>query len=128
MTICCFPNVAYLSETSRMVAVYRQLVEAGEQPLMATHEGTYEFVLEEEGIPFERVPPFMSRARSQAFVDANRRDIGLRRFFRFYETDELREHVRAEIALFERHDVRAVLTGWTLSTALSTRAAAGVDH
>ena len=89
----------------------------------ATHSGTYESVLEHEGIFFERVPPFMSRARSQAFVAANRRDVGLRRFLRFYDTDELRAHVRGEIALFRRHAVRAVLTGWTLSTALSTRAA-----
>ena len=49
MTICCFPNCAYLSETSRMLAVYKKLNEIGAEAILATHGGTYEFVLKDDG-------------------------------------------------------------------------------
>ncbi len=120
MTICCFPNCAYLSETSRMIAVYQKLVAMGEPVVMATHGGTYEFVLRDEGIPFHRVPPHMSDERAQEYVATNRGERGLHGF---YQTDELRQHVKSEMAFFRENDVSVVLTGWTLSNSLSTRAA-----
>ncbi|PIP12351.1 MAG: hypothetical protein COX49_06080 [bacterium (Candidatus Stahlbacteria) CG23_combo_of_CG06-09_8_20_14_all_40_9] len=122
MTICCFPNCAYLSETSRMIAVYKRLLAKDEKAIIATHGGTYEFVLEEEGIPFEYVTPIMSNERSQEFVAANRGDQGLRGFG-FYRIDELREHVQSEIEFFKENNISVVLTGFTLSNAVSTRAA-----
>ncbi len=120
MSICCFPNCAYLSETSRMLAVYKKLVERGADVIMATHGGTYEFVLKDEGIPFKLVEPRMSKERAQEYVATNRGERGTQGF---YKTDELREHVHSEIQFFKENNVSVVLTGWTLSTALSTRAA-----
>ena len=48
--ICCFPNCAYRSETSRMIAVYKSLIARGENAIVATHGGTYEYILRDEGI------------------------------------------------------------------------------
>lgn len=121
MTICCFPNCAYLSETSRMIAVYKRLIDKGEKAVVATHGGTYEFVLKDEGIPFEYVTPIMSNERAQEFVAANRGDQGLRGYG-FYKTDELRKHVQSEIKFFKENNISVVLTGFTLSNAVSTRA------
>ncbi|MFX1535097.1 MAG: glycosyltransferase [Promethearchaeota archaeon] len=111
-----------MSETSRMIAVYKQLLAKNERAIIATHGGTYEFVLKEKGIPFEYVTPIMSNDRAQEFVAANRGDQGLRGFG-FYKIDELREHVKSEIAFFKDNNISVVLTGFTLSNAVSTRAA-----
>ncbi len=118
--ICLFPHMGYLSETSRMVAVYKVLREQGEEPLVATHGGTYEWVLREEGIPYDVVPPTMSVERCQAFVKANRID---GQSGRFYEPDELEALVKEEIRYFQANGVAVVLTGFNLSLCLSARAA-----
>ena len=112
MTICCFPNCAYLSETSRMITIYKKLIERGEKAVVATHGGTYEFVLEDEGIPFEYINPIMSNERAQEFVAANRGERGLQGFYR---AEELREHVQSEVKFFEENNIDVVLTGFALS-------------
>ncbi len=116
MSICLFPNLAYLSETSRAVEIYRALRELGESPLVAAHGGTYEFILQEERIPYHIVPPVMTAKRCRDFVLAN---IGKKA--NFYTVPELREHVTEEVAFFKKHDVRIVHIGFTLSAKLSTR-------
>lgn len=121
MTICCFPNCAYLSETSRMVAIYKELLELGEEPLMATHGGTYVHILEEEGIPFYHIEPTMSHQRSLEFVAANRSDEGFKGPV-FYTTNELRDYVNFELVFFKEKEIDVVLTGFSLSAAISTRA------
>ena len=118
MTICCFPNCAYLSETSRMIAVYKRLIDRGEKAVIATHGGTYEFVLKDEGIPFEYITPIMSDERAQEFVAANRGERGLQGF---YEVEELRECVQSEIKFLKENNIDVVLTGFTLSNSVSTR-------
>ena len=119
MAICCFPNCAYLSETSRMVSVYKKLIEKGEKVLLATHGGTYEFVFNEEGIPYHHIEPHVSSERSLDFAASSRMERGHRDF---YNTDELRDHVQSEMNFFKEKGVSAVLSGWCLSNALSTRA------
>lgn len=116
MSICLFPNMAYLSETSRAIEIYKALREHGEAPLVATHGGTYEWVLREEGIPYHLVSPVLTPSRCREYVLAN---IGRQR--NFYTVPELREHVDKETAFFREHRVRVVHTGFTLSTKLSTR-------
>jgi UDP:flavonoid glycosyltransferase YjiC (YdhE family) len=104
-----------------MIAVYKRLLSKGEKVIIATHGGTYDFILKEEKIPFFHVEPHMSNERAQMFVASNRwREP--RHLHGFYRTDELREHVQSEIAFFRNNDVSVVLTGFTLSNALSTRA------
>lgn len=122
MSICCFPNCAYLSETSRMVAVYRELVKQGENPVMATHGGTYEFILKDEGIPYHIVQPYVSSARSLDYAAASRGERGYIGMGIYESDDELREHVRHEMEFFRVNGIGCVLIGWTQSCALSTRA------
>ncbi len=121
MTICCFPNCAYLSETSRMIAVYKKLVSMGENPLMATHGGTYEYLLEKESIPFKYVMPIFSHERSLEYVAANRGERGLYGMGYYKNDEELKQHVLSEIDFFRDNKVNVVLTGWTLSNVISTR-------
>ena len=118
--ICLFPHLGYLSETSRMIAVYKALVAAGEEPVMASHGGTYDWVLEQEGIPWRLIEPEMSVERCQAFVKANRIDGGLGGF---YQADELEQIVRHEIDFLVSGKFDAVLTGFNLSLGLSARKA-----
>ncbi len=116
MSICLFPNMGYLSETSRTIEIYKALRKQGETPFVATHGGTYEWVLQEENIPYHLVPPIMSPGRCRDYVLAN---IGRKR--NFYTVPELREHVDGETAFFREYRVQVVHTGFTLSTKLSTR-------
>lgn len=122
MSICCFPNCAYLSETSRMVEVYKELVKIGEKPLMATHGGTYEFILKESGIPYTIVEPRVSHQRSLEFAAASRGERGFSGGGMYDSEDELAEHVKYEIDFFKKNTISLVLAGWTQSCAISTRA------
>jgi hypothetical protein len=66
--ICLFPHMGYLSETSRMVEAYKALRDLGVEPLVATHGGTYEWVLDYEGINYEIIEPRMSHEQCQALL------------------------------------------------------------
>ena len=70
MPIICLPNCAYLSEVSRVIAIYRKLEELGADVVMASHGGTFEFELDQEGIPYERIEPRMSENLCQRYIDA----------------------------------------------------------
>ncbi len=120
MKICCFPHCAYLSETSRMIAVYKELENKGVEVIMATHGGQYEELLKTEKIPYFIVEPYMDTKRAQLFVATNRGEKGRKGF---YETDELREHVQSEIAFFKKHKIDKILSGFTLSCVISARVA-----
>ncbi len=117
MSVICLPNCAFLSETSRMIAVYQKLVEIGTPVIMATHGGTYEFALQQEGIPYQRIEPFMTDEECRRYVTAT---IQIKEG---YERKSLLQHVQSEISFFQKQNARAVITGFTLSTGLSARGA-----
>jgi UDP:flavonoid glycosyltransferase YjiC (YdhE family) len=112
-----------------MIAVYRCLLERGTDAVIATHGGTYEFLLEQEDIPYDVVQPEMDHERCSEFVKANIPQSGLRamRGLRFYQTEELMEHVTKEVEYFRDEEIKVVLSGFTLSNILSTRIA-GVHY
>lgn len=116
MSICLFPNLAYLSETSRAIEIYKALTKQGATPVVATHGGTYEGILQEESIPYHIVPPVMTEESCRDYVLAN---IGKRP--NFYTYRELWEHVEGEIEFFKKHEVSLVHIGFTLSTKISAR-------
>lgn len=118
--ICLFPHMGYLSETSRIVEAYKALRELGVEPIVATHGGTCEWVLEYEGIDYEIIEPRMSHEQCQAFVKANRVD---GKAGQFYTADELEAFVLSEIEFLQREDVEVLLTGFNLSLGLSARKA-----
>lgn len=119
--ICLMPNCAYMSETSRMISIYRALRAAGAPAVVATHGGTHETLLMSEKIPYEIVGPRWSEERCRRFV-AEGPGIGSASQS-FYSADEMRTYARAEAEFFRRMKVSAVVTGFTLTALLSSRLA-----
>ena len=118
MTIVCIPNCAFLSETSRQIAIYKALTASGMPAVLATHGGPYDFLFEQEGVPCTRLDPPMTNAEAAHYLAAV-----FNPMLRFQRPAVLREHVVNEIAFFRECDAEAVVSGFTLSTALSARAA-----
>lgn len=119
--ICLLPHCGYLSATSRMLEIYRALRARGAAVRVATHGGTYEPVLRAAGVPYDLLGPRMTERRCAEFV---RSEIGLGNINQsMYTDDELRAYVAAEAAYFRAHRVRVAVTGFTLTTLLSTRLA-----
>ena len=122
--ICLMPNCCFLSETSRMLEIYRALREregsaAGIK--VVTHGGPYESLLRAAGVPYEVLGPGVSTRRYQEFL---RSVPGIGPADQSMWTDEeLRSYAVAETEYFARHQVRAAVTGWTLTALLSTRLA-----
>ena len=63
MTVALMPNCGFLSETTRMMSVYQELEKLGTPAVLATHGGTYESVLSQAGISWERIPPIGSSTK-----------------------------------------------------------------
>lgn len=119
--ICLLPNCAFLSETSRILEIYRALRARDVPVRVATHGGTYEHLLHEAGVRYDVVGPRMSSQRCAQFL---RDEIGMGDVRQStYTDDELRIHARTEAAYFRAHDIRLAVTGFTLTTVLSTRLA-----
>jgi len=126
MPIVCLPNCAYLSEVSRAVAIYKKLHELGADVIMASHGGTFEFVLDREGIQYERIEPSMSADQCRRFIEA-----GIHGPEGRLTKSEISDYVRSEIGFFRERDAKAVVTGFMITTALSARGAGiplVVDH
>lgn len=119
--ICLMPNCAFLSETSRMIAIFRALEGRGVEARMTTHGGPYEAVLASEGIRYDSVEPHVDAARSRRFLldTVGIGDPGQS----LYAPDEMRAHVLAEADYFRRTGTTLAVTGFTLTTLLSTRLA-----
>lgn len=119
--ICLMPMCAYLSETSRMIQIYKALKAQGAEARIATHGGVHEALLQSEGIPYDIVGPHMNAKRGAQFVKDN---VGLGHPGQsMYAPEEMRAYVGAEVDYFRRHEVTAVVTGFTLTALLSTRVA-----
>jgi UDP:flavonoid glycosyltransferase YjiC (YdhE family) len=119
--ICLLPHCGYLSETSRMLEIYRALRERGAPVRVATHGGTYENVLRQAGVAYDIVGPRMADERFAALVRAGA-DQGAPDQSG-YTDEELRTYVRAEAEYFAAHRITVAVTGFTLTTLLSTRLA-----
>ncbi|WP_030163418.1 glycosyltransferase [Spirillospora albida] len=112
------PNVAYLSETSRMLEIHRALAARGSPVRLATHGGTHENLLD---VPYDIIPPRMDAARCARFVQDG---VGIGAWDQsMYSDEEMRAHVLAEAEYFQTHGVRVAVTGFTLTALLSTRLA-----
>lgn len=119
--ICLMPMCAYLSETSRMIQIYKALRRQGAAARIATHGGVHEALLRNEGIEFDIVGPHMSAARGAQFVRDN---VGIGSPDQsMYSPEEMRSYVLAEAEYFKRNRVSAVVTGFTTTTLLSSRLA-----
>jgi UDP:flavonoid glycosyltransferase YjiC (YdhE family) len=117
--ICTMPNCCFLSETTRCLEIYRALVARGAPVRMAVHGGTYEWVLRDAGVPFDVIGPGLDPRRCAEFV-ASVPGIG-RPDQSMWSDEELRSYARAEAEYFARKGIRVVVTGWLLTTLLSTQ-------
>jgi UDP:flavonoid glycosyltransferase YjiC (YdhE family) len=120
--ICLMPNCAYLSETSRMIQIFKALRSRGAEARIATHGGVHEALLRSEGVAdYDIVGPHMDNERSRRFVFDT---IGIGDPHQsMYSRDELQTYVQAESEYFRNRGVKAVVIGFTLTTLLSTRIA-----
>ncbi|KAB2913712.1 MAG: glycosyltransferase family 1 protein [Hyphomicrobiaceae bacterium] len=119
--ICLMPMCAYLSETSRMIQIYKALSARGARVCMATHGGVHEALIRAEGIPYDIVGPRMDEERGRRFILDN---VGIGDPGQsVYSPDEMRAYVGAEAEYFRANSVKAVVIGFTLTTLISTRVA-----
>ncbi len=116
MTIVCLPNCAYLSEVSRLIAIYRKLQDLGADAVMASHGGTFEFELDAEGICYERIEPLMSEDLCRRYIRA-----GIEGPEGILSKTEILDAVQSEMDFFQKKGAKAVVTGFMLTTALSAR-------
>lgn len=115
------PHCGFLSETSRMLHIAQALRAANEQVCMATHGGPYTRVLEAAGERVTLLEPRFDDARCATYL----RDlvqIG-RPGVRMQPAEEVRSSVAAEAEFLRAVGARAVVTGFTLTTYLSSRVA-----
>jgi UDP:flavonoid glycosyltransferase YjiC (YdhE family) len=117
--ICLLPNCCFLSETTRMMEIYRALAERGVTPRVATHGGPHVRLLREAGIACEVLGPGFDDVRARSFVGSipgiGPPDQSM------WSDEEMRMYVAAEAAYFREHEIRVAVTGWTLTALLSTR-------
>lgn len=116
-----FPHCAFLSETSRMLAIYGGLRAIGEPACIASHGGPWEHLLDAAGVDWVRLEPRMDAARCARFL----RDlpgIGSPRQS-MYSDEEMLAHARSEAGFMRERGVRMAVAGFTLTTLLSTRLA-----
>lgn len=119
--ICVLPLCPYLSETTRMMAIYRALVSRGADVCVATHGGTHERVLEAEKVPYTIIGERFSEERSRSFV---RNGAGMGPTDQsMWSDDEIRTYVDEEARFFRENDVGVAVTGFTLTALLSSRVA-----
>jgi UDP:flavonoid glycosyltransferase YjiC (YdhE family) len=116
--VICFPHCGFLSETSRMVAIYRKLVDLGIPARIATHGGIYEFVLKEEEITYDTVEPITSHEDCQHCLR-----VMAKPWIDLYDKSTLNKMVISELNYYKSNNAAAVITGFQLSTALSARGA-----
>jgi UDP:flavonoid glycosyltransferase YjiC (YdhE family) len=119
--ICLLPHCTYLSETSRMLELHWALTRLGVQVRVATHGGPHERLLADAGIAYDVLGPGLSAARSAAFVASAIGQGDPRQSM--YDDAEIRGYVQAEADYFRKHGITVAVTGFTLTTLLSSRLA-----
>ena len=119
--ICLLPQCAYLSETTRMLEIHHTLRRRGVPVRVATHGGPYESLLRAAGVGYDVIGPPMDARRSAEFV---RSAVGMGNVGQsMYSDAEIRAYVAAEAEYFRAHGVTVAVTGFLLTTMLSSRLA-----
>lgn len=119
--ICLLPQCAYLSETTRMLEIHRALRQRGIPVRVATHGGRHEALVRAAGVDYDIVGPPMDARRSAEFVRAA---VGMGHVGQsMYTDEEIRSYVAAEAEYFRAHGITVAVTGFLLTTMLSSRLA-----
>lgn len=115
------PHCAFLSETSRMLEIWRALTARGVEARIATHGGPFTRVYRDAGVPFDLIAPALDAETCARFVGTipgmskSRRPV--------FEVGELRALVAGEVDYLRQARATAVVTGFNLSALLSCRVA-----
>jgi UDP:flavonoid glycosyltransferase YjiC (YdhE family) len=116
-----FPHCAFLSETSRMLAIHDALRAMGEPVCIGSHGGPWESLLRRAGVDWTQISPHMDAARCARFVQSlpgiGPPDQSM------YSDAEMLAYARAEAEFMRGRGIRIAVTGFTLTTLLSTRLA-----
>jgi hypothetical protein len=108
-----------LAETGRMIEIAREARKYF-NIVFASYGGSFEFLIEEEGFELDKMSPRLTPerlARLRVILSGETLNtVG------YLTADELRIRVPNEIEYFKTVKPVAVLTGWCLSVAISTRA------
>lgn len=123
------PHCAFLSEVSRAIEIAKALRARGTDVVFAARGGPYSYLLDEAGIEWTRLEPAMDDAGARGFLDALL-DMG-KGDRPFYQDAELAAAIDAEVAFLRATGADLAVTGFTLSSYLSTRLAGiplATDH
>jgi UDP:flavonoid glycosyltransferase YjiC (YdhE family) len=104
-----------------MLAIYQALRAMGEPVCIATHGGPWEYLLDSAGADIARLEPRMNRERCARFL-LDLPGIGSTRQS-LYSDDEMRAHAQAEAEFMRGRGIQLAVSGFTLTTLLSTRLA-----
>jgi hypothetical protein len=102
-----------------MLEIHRALTDLGVPVRVATHGGPHERLL--AGIPYDVLGPGLSPERAATFV-GSAIGIGDPRQS-MYSDAEIRTYAQAEAEYFRAHKITVAVTGFTLTTLLSSRLA-----
>ena len=112
------PNCAFLSETSRALALASALRAAGEKVAIASHGGPYARLLDEAGEPWTALEPQLTPDDARAFVQAV---VELGKSERpLHPPEWARVAVAAEVAYLREVGARLVVIGFSLTAYVST--------
>lgn len=101
-----------------MIEIYKALKIIGIPTMIATHGGTYEFIFDQEKIPFEIINPKYSHARCLRYIEG----VISRGKEPVFNANEIIDQVNSEIDLFQKCNAKAVISGFNLSSKISTSA------
>src|SRR5260370_40071048 len=104
-----------------MLELHWALTRLGVQVRVATHGGPHERLLAEAGIAYDVLGPGLSAARSAAFGASAIGQGDPRQSM--YDDAEIRGYAQAEADYFRKHGITVAVTGFTLTTLLSSRLA-----
>ena len=104
-----------------MLAIHDALRAAGQPVCVATHGGPWESLLDRAGVRWVQLGPRMDTERCARFI-RSLPGIGSPKQS-MYSDDEMLTYARAEAEFMRQRGVRLAVTGFTLTTLLSTRLA-----
>ena len=115
------PSCSFLSETSRMIAIHRALQNRGIPVAMATHGGSHLDLLRAHVADVTVLEPITTPERSKELA-ANLPGIGSGRQSTWTDA-EIRDGALAEASFLAAVGATAVVTGFALTTVISSRLA-----
>jgi UDP:flavonoid glycosyltransferase YjiC (YdhE family) len=112
------PEALNLSETTRMIEIARQC-RGRFAPFFFCYGGQFARLVEEAGFPLRLLEPTLTPQKEEHLYKIDR----MEKRGDFFTVEELQQRVRNEVALFREVAPAAVVTGFCLSTTLSTQVA-----